>query len=104
MVRTRSVSPGATMSRAARSSIRRYSAQHRANLRPATGRAVRKRHLLARGDEVVDPVRVRQQLLAGGVDVGRGLADGVHDVRVVLDRGSGGTDARSLVVQVRGQG
>ena len=74
-----------------------------AHLRPATGGAVLERHFLAGVDDVVDPVDVGQQFLARGVDVGGGLADGVHHVRVVLDGGAVGADAVALVVQVRGR-
>ena len=41
-------------------------------------------------DDVVDAVDVGQQFLARGVDVGGGLTDGVHHVRVVLDGGAAG--------------
>ncbi len=65
---------------------RGHRAPRRAHLGAATGGTVLEGHFLAGVDHVVDPVDVGQQFLAGGVDVGGGLTDGVHDVRVVLDR------------------
>ncbi len=73
------------------------------HLGAAPGRAVLERDLLARVDDVVDPVDVGEQFLAGGVDVGGGLADGEQHVGVVLDRGAAGADAVALVVEVSGQ-
>ena len=80
-----------------------HRAPHRTDLGAPPGRAIGERDLLAGVDDVVDAVGVGQDLLAGGVDVGGGLADRVHHVRVVLDRGAGRTDPLALVVQVRGQ-
>jgi len=51
---------------------------------------------------VIDPVCVGQQLLAAAL-MSAGLSDGVHDVRVILDRGPGGADTLPLIVQVGGQ-
>src|SRR6478672_13432201 len=84
-----------------------WSSHHRAprrpHLRAPTRSPVRERHLVAGLHDVVDPVDVGEQFLAGGVDVGGGFADAVHHVRVVLDRRPGGADAIPLIVKVGGQ-